>query len=179
LARPVLPEAVVQTSAASTPANASAIFMSRIVGPLPRARPRRGASLHPPVGMARRASSASGKLGGVEESTALESDEPRLILGVPGVGAGLLARSSVDWLLYGEVELEPSRLRTDLTRWLEQPLPGRYFGVASVAEEELAWFKTLIQRAGWSYRAPNDVQELQLAVARAGAAAEPGTSAPA
>jgi hypothetical protein len=113
----------------------------------------------------------------MDESSTAESDEPRLILGVPGVGAGLLARSSVEWLLYGEIELEPSRLRTELTHWLEEPLPGKYFGVASVADQELSWFKTLIQRAGWTYRAPTDVQELQLAVARAGAAGEPQTPA--
>ena len=95
-------------------------------------------------------------------------DEPRLILGVPGVGAGLLARSSVEWLLGREVGLEATpRLHLELSRWLARPLPGRYFGTAAVHDDELAAFRTVIQRAGWTYGAPEDVQEMQLAVARA------------
>jgi hypothetical protein len=94
-------------------------------------------------------------------------DEPRLILGVPGVGAGLLTRSSVEWLLDPAFELgEGTMLYADLARWLERPLPGRYFGVMAVRDAELAWFKTLVQRAGWTYGAPDDVKALQLAVAR-------------
>ena len=97
-----------------------------------------------------------------------DADEPRLVLGVPGVGAGLLARSSVEWLLHGEAKMEPSRVRTELAHWLERPLPGRYFGVAAVRDEELLWFKSLIQRAGWTFGAPADVQAMQLALARSG-----------
>jgi hypothetical protein len=95
-------------------------------------------------------------------------DEPRLILGVPGVGAGLLSRSSVEWLLDPSFEMgEGSTLYADLIHWLDRPLPGRYFGVTAVRDEELAWFKTLVQRAGWTWGAPDDVKALQLAVARA------------
>lgn len=96
-------------------------------------------------------------------------DEPKLILGVPGVGAGRLSRSSVEWLLGGEIELdEDSMLHRELRHWLDHPLPGLYFGVMSVRDAELTWFRTLIQRAGWTYGAPEDVKQLQLAVARSG-----------
>ncbi|MGZ4334329.1 MAG: hypothetical protein ACXVRJ_08675 [Gaiellaceae bacterium] len=93
--------------------------------------------------------------------------EPRLILGVPGVGAGLLGRASVEWLLQGAVGLEETpQLRAELAHWLEHPLPGKFFGTMSVREDELGAFRTLIQRAGWTYGAPEDVQAMQLAVAR-------------
>ena len=94
------------------------------------------------------------------------SDEPRLILGVPGVGAGLLKRSSVEWLVDGELDMEPTRVRGELEHWLERPLPGTYFGVMYVHDDELIWFKTLIQRAGWTWGAPEDVKKMQLAIAR-------------
>ena len=95
-------------------------------------------------------------------------DEPRLILGVPGVGAGLLARSSVEWLLHPEQTMESgSTLHADLRHWLARPLPGKYFGVTAVREAELGSFRALVQRAGWTYGAPDDVKALQLAVARA------------
>lgn len=104
----------------------------------------------------------------METYEAESSGETRLILGVPGVGAGLLARSSVEWLLQSDVGLEATpRLHLELSRWLERPLPGRYFGTASVHDDELIAFRTVIQRAGWTYGAPEDVQEMQLAVARA------------
>lgn len=94
--------------------------------------------------------------------------EPKLILGVPGVGAGLLARTSVEWLLGPDLGLEPrTKLYAELNRWLDRPLPGTYFGVTAVDDEELPHFRALIQRAGWMYGSPDDVKELQLAVARA------------
>jgi hypothetical protein len=95
-----------------------------------------------------------------------DPDEPRLILGVPGVGAGLLARSTVEWLVFGEVGMEATGVRREMLHWLDDPLPGAYFGVMSVHDEELAWFKSFIQRAGWTYGAPADLQQMQLAVAR-------------
>lgn len=101
------------------------------------------------------------------EFEAESRDEPRIILGVPGVGAGLLSRSSVEWLLQPELEVGPdTQFAVGLRRWLDEPLPGKYFGVMAVADAELAWFKLLIQRAGWTYGAPPDIQELQLALAR-------------
>ena len=103
----------------------------------------------------------------MEQPDAVSQPEPKLILGVPGVGAGLLARESVEWLLGPELGLETrTRLYSELQRWLDEPLPGKYFGVTAVHDDELAHFRMLIQRAGWTYGSPDDVQEFQLAVAR-------------
>lgn len=94
-------------------------------------------------------------------------DEPKLILGVPGVGAGLLGRVSVEWLLDADAGLGGVQaLLDELQRFLEQPLPGSFFGVAAVRDEELPAFRMLVQRAGWAFGAPEDVKALQLAVAR-------------
>ena len=104
----------------------------------------------------------------MEEPEAQPESEPKLILGVPGVGAGLLARTSVQWLLGPDLGLETrTRLYSELRHWLQRPLPGRYFGVTAVHDDELPHFRALIQRAGWTHGSPDDVQELQLAVARA------------
>jgi hypothetical protein len=103
----------------------------------------------------------------VDEPETEREAEAKLILGVPGVGAGLLARTSVEWLLGPEIGIEAhTKLFRDLRHWLERPLPGKYFGVAAVADDEVSHFRVLIQRAGWAYGSPPDVQELQLAVAR-------------
>lgn len=106
-------------------------------------------------------------------------DEAKLILGVPGVGAGLLGRESVEWLLEADAGLGGVQaLLEELQRFLEQPLPGSFFGVAAVRDDELAAFRMLVQRAGWAFGAPEDVKALQLAVARGEGEASAGTEAP-
>jgi hypothetical protein len=105
--------------------------------------------------------------------------ESKLILGVPGVGAGLLARESVEWLLDADAGLGGVQvLLEELNRFLERPLPGSFFGVAAVRDDELAAFRMLVQRAGWAFGAPEDVKALQLAVAR-GEGERTGDGAPA
>lgn len=105
--------------------------------------------------------------------------EAKLILGVPGVGAGLLGRESVQWLLEADAGLGGVQtLLEELQRFLERPLPGSFFGVAAVRDDELVAFRMLVQRAGWTFGAPDDVKALQLAVARGEGEAQAEAAAP-